>query len=134
MPRTRSEAHGTANQPRDCILLSSAMMVSEEKRVPTNTHVLIVHGQGRQRRGQVGLGFPWHGMETTRTASVAGSRPTLPSHSAISQWPPTAWNFSHDHEQGDLVSIVPPLAAQHSNAGGKNGKLNVAGPWRHVGA
>ena len=103
------------------------MMVSEEKRVPTNTHVLIVHGQGRQRRGQVGLGFPWHGMEDSLGRG-------LYPHSAISQWPPTAWNFSHDHEQGDLVSIVPPLAAQHSNAGGKNGKLNVAGPWRHVGA
>lgn len=24
------------------------MMVSEEKRVPTNTHIPIVHGQGRQ--------------------------------------------------------------------------------------
>ena len=81
------------------------MMVSEEKRVPTNTHVLIVHGQGRQRRGQVGLGFPWHGMEDSLGRG-------LYPHSAISQWPPTAWNFSHDHEQGDLVSIVHLLAAR----------------------
>lgn len=36
-------------------MLSPAMMVSEEKRVPTNTSILIVHGQGRQWPGQVGL-------------------------------------------------------------------------------
>jgi len=82
--------------------------------------------QGRQWPGQVGLALPSRAylgmdMETTRTAlPVSSSTPHNPY-----QWP--------KHEQRDLVSIVALLPTTAMHAGGKDEKLNLAGPKCHVG-
>ena len=87
VPRACSSAaaaHGrigrTANQPktRRRILLSLAMMLSEEKRVPTNTHIILnVNGQAGPAMARPGRAcpaepsLPWHGYGNHQD-SIAG--------------------------------------------------------------
>jgi hypothetical protein len=132
-------AERPAKQPRDASCLLSmgraAMMVSDEKRVPTNTHILIVHGQGRPaavRPGRAWLAQPslrlvwygmvWYGMVWYGIAWKPPGQPrsrTLPPQS--NQWHPTEWN-SHMIMNREIWSAM--------HAGGKYEKLNLAGPRR----